>query len=96
MGGWGIRADTRLSRTRDPSSLIGVVRFTKEATRCQKGEMAHDLNCPHCGCPLLASQDTVQVPEVEAVELLHREIEHLRATVARLRGAGFNRLAAGP
>lgn len=69
--------------------------------------MAHDLNCPHCGCPLLASQDAVRVPEVEAVELLHREIEHLRATIARslgaepipwcqLRGAGFNRLAAGP
>jgi hypothetical protein len=58
--------------------------------------MAHDLTCPHCGCPLLASHDTVRVPEVEAVELLHREIEHLRATVARLRGTGFNRLAAGP
>ncbi len=58
--------------------------------------MAHDLKCPHCECPLLASQDTVRVPEVEAVELRHWEIEHLRATVARLRGAGFNRLAAGP
>jgi hypothetical protein len=54
--------------------------------------MAHELNCPHCGCPLLATQDTVQVPEVDTVELLHREIQHLRATVARLRGTGFNPL----
>jgi hypothetical protein len=41
---------------------------------------------------LLATPDTVRVPEMETVELLHREIEHLRATVARLRGAGFNPL----
>jgi hypothetical protein len=34
----------------------------------------------------------VQVPDVDTVEMLHREIEHLRATVARLRGAGFNPL----
>jgi hypothetical protein len=73
-----------------------MVRLTGEAMRCQEAEKVHDLNCPHCGCPLLATQDSVRVPEVEAVELLHREIEHLRATVARLRGAGFNRLAAGP
>jgi len=73
-----------------------VVRITGEAMRCQEAEMVHDLNCPPCGCPLLATQDTVRVPEVAAVVLLHREIEHLRATVARLRGAGFNRLAAGP
>jgi hypothetical protein len=39
---------------------------------------------------LLAIQDTVRVPEMDTVELLHREIQHLRATVARLRGAGFN------
>ncbi|MGH3975769.1 MAG: hypothetical protein ACRDS9_20935 [Pseudonocardiaceae bacterium] len=55
--------------------------------------MPHELNCPHCGCPLLATQDTVRVPDVpdvvNTVETLHREIEHLRATVARLRGAGF-------
>lgn len=51
--------------------------------------MAHEVNCPHCGCPLLAAQDSVRVPEVDTVELLQREIEHLRATVARLRGAGF-------
>ncbi len=79
-----------------PSSLKSVVHLTGEATRCLEGEMAHDLNCPHCGCPLLPSRDSVRVPEVEAVELLHREIEHLRATVARLRGAGFNPPAAGP
>jgi hypothetical protein len=30
------------------------------------------------------------VPDVDTVELLNREIQHLRATVARLRGAGFN------
>lgn len=54
--------------------------------------MAHELNCPHCGSPLLATQDTVRLPEIDAVEVLQREIEHLRATVARLRGAGFNRL----
>ncbi len=52
--------------------------------------MAHELNCPHCGCPLLATEDTVGVPDVDTAEMLHREIEHLRATVARLRGAGFN------
>jgi hypothetical protein len=85
-----------LFRRRAPSSLIGLVCLTGEATRCQEAEMVHDLNCPHCGCPLLATQDSVRVPEADAVELLHREIEHLRATVARLRGAGFNRLAAGP
>lgn len=54
--------------------------------------MAHEVNCPHCGCPLIATQDTVQVPEVDAVEMLQREIEQLRATVARLRGTGFNPL----
>lgn len=54
--------------------------------------MAHELNCPHCGCPLLRTPDTVRVPEMETVELLRREIEHLRATVARLRGTGFNPL----
>jgi hypothetical protein len=60
--------------------------------RRQEGEMTHEFNCPHCGCPLLATPDTVRVPEMETVELLHREIEHLRATVARLRGTGFNPL----
>ncbi|HKR51305.1 MAG TPA: hypothetical protein VJT72_17335 [Pseudonocardiaceae bacterium] len=54
--------------------------------------MPHELNCPHCGCPLPATQGTVRAPQAVAVELLHREIEHLRATVARLRGAGFNAL----
>lgn len=54
--------------------------------------MAHEVNCPHCGCPLVATEYTVRVPEVDAVEVLHREIAHLRATVARLRGAGFNPL----
>ena len=96
MGDRRFRVRTRLFRRRAPSSLIGLVRLTGEAMRCQEAEMAHDLNCPHCGCPLLATQDSVRVPETDAVELLHREIEHLRATVARLRGAGFNRLAAGP
>jgi hypothetical protein len=56
--------------------------------------MPRELNCPHCGCPLLATQNTVRVPDVpdavDTVEMLHREIEHLRVTVARLRGAGFN------
>lgn len=52
--------------------------------------MAHEVNCPHCGCPLLAVQNTVRVPELDTIEVLQREIEHLRATVARLRGAGFN------
>jgi hypothetical protein len=52
--------------------------------------MAHEVNCPHCGCPLLAVQDSVQVPEMDTVEVLRREIEHLRATVAQLRGAGFS------
>lgn len=54
--------------------------------------MAHEVNCPHCGCPLLAVQDTVRVPEMDTVEILQREIEQLRATIARLRGAGFNSL----
>jgi hypothetical protein len=54
--------------------------------------MAHEVNCPHCGCPLLAIEDTVQVPEMDTVEILQREIELLRATIARLRGAGFNPL----
>lgn len=52
--------------------------------------MAHEVNCPHCGCPLLAIHDTVRVPEMDTIEILQREIEHLRAAVARLRGAGFN------
>jgi hypothetical protein len=52
--------------------------------------MAHEINCPHCGCPLLAIEDTVRVPEMDTVEILQREIELLRATIARLRGAGFN------
>jgi hypothetical protein len=60
--------------------------------RHQEGEMAHEVNCPHCGCPLITTQDAVRVPDADAVEMLHREIEHLRATVARLRGAGFNPL----
>lgn len=54
--------------------------------------MSHELNCPHCGCPLLATPEALHVPDVDTVELLTREIEHLRATVARLRGAGFNPL----
>jgi hypothetical protein len=54
--------------------------------------MAHEVHCPHCGCPLLAMQDTVRVPEMDTVEILQREIELLRATIARLRGAGFNPL----
>lgn len=52
--------------------------------------MSQELNCPHCGCPLLATPEVLRVPDVDTVELLNREIEHLRATVARLRGAGFN------
>lgn len=55
--------------------------------------MSRELNCPHCGCPLLATPDAVRVPDPDAVEMLNREIEQLRATVARLRGAGFNPLA---
>ncbi|MGH3702527.1 MAG: hypothetical protein ACRDQ9_07475 [Pseudonocardiaceae bacterium] len=51
--------------------------------------MAHELSCPHCGCPLVATQDTVAV---ETVEARHCEIEHLHVTVARLRGAGGNLL----
>lgn len=58
--------------------------------------MPHELNCPHCGCPLLATQGTVRVPDLDAVDLLHREIEHLRVTIARLRGAGFNALRRAP
>jgi hypothetical protein len=56
----------------------------------QEGEIAHEVHCPHCGRPLVATEDTVRVPEVDALETLHREIEHLRTTIARLRGAGFN------
>ncbi|MGH3694870.1 MAG: hypothetical protein ACRDRX_12940 [Pseudonocardiaceae bacterium] len=52
--------------------------------------MAQEVNCPHCGCPLLAIQDTVRVPEMDPIEILQREIEHLRTTIVRLRGAGFN------
>ncbi|HEX8935432.1 MAG TPA: hypothetical protein VF788_14815 [Pseudonocardiaceae bacterium] len=54
--------------------------------------MAHEVNCPHCGCPLLAIQDAVRVPELDTVEILQQEIDLLRATIARLRGAGFNPL----
>ncbi|MGH3900201.1 MAG: hypothetical protein ACRDTA_18555 [Pseudonocardiaceae bacterium] len=54
--------------------------------------MPHELNCPHCGCPLLATQGTVRVPDVDVADLLRREIDHLRATIARLRGTGFNAL----
>jgi hypothetical protein len=54
--------------------------------------MPHELKCPHCSCPLLTVQGSVRMPDVDTVEMLHREIEHLRATVARLRGAGFNAL----
>ena len=52
--------------------------------------MAREVNCPHCGYPLLAIQDSVRVPEIETIEILQQEIQHLRTTVARLRGAGFN------
>ncbi|MGH3839334.1 MAG: hypothetical protein ACRDSF_27090, partial [Pseudonocardiaceae bacterium] len=52
--------------------------------------------CPHCGCPLLATQGTVRLPDAEAVDLLHREIDQLRATIARLRGAGFNGIQRAP
>jgi hypothetical protein len=55
--------------------------------------MARELNCPHCGCPLLATPDAVRVPTADTVELLNREIKQLRATIARLRGAGFNPMA---
>ncbi|MGH3773545.1 MAG: hypothetical protein ACRDRW_19490 [Pseudonocardiaceae bacterium] len=56
-----------------------------------------ELNCPHSGCPLLATEDAALVPEVDnTVEIFHREIEHLRATVARLRGAGVNLLRRVP
>ncbi|HEX2298507.1 MAG TPA: hypothetical protein VHH34_08330 [Pseudonocardiaceae bacterium] len=55
--------------------------------------MSRELNCPHCGCPLLATPDAVRVPAADTVELLNREIEQLRTTIARLRGAGFNPLA---
>jgi hypothetical protein len=54
--------------------------------------MAHEVNCPHCGCPLFTVQDAVRVPEMDTIETLQREIDHLRATVARLRGAGFSPL----
>jgi hypothetical protein len=54
--------------------------------------MAREVNCPHCGCPLLAIRDAVRVPDTDTVEVLQRELEHLRATIARLRGAGFNPL----
>ncbi|MGH3915611.1 MAG: hypothetical protein ACRDTC_19725 [Pseudonocardiaceae bacterium] len=55
--------------------------------------MSRELHCPHCGCPLLATPDALRVPDLHTIELLNREIEQLRATVARLRGAGFNPLA---
>lgn len=55
--------------------------------------MSQELNCPHCGCPLLATNEVLRVPDVDTVELLNREIEHLRATVARLRGAGAGRMS---
>jgi uncharacterized Zn finger protein (UPF0148 family) len=54
--------------------------------------MAQEFNCPHCGCPLLAIQGTVRVPGADTVEILHQEIGHLRATIARRCGAGFNAL----
>ncbi|MGH3946843.1 MAG: hypothetical protein ACRDSI_17655 [Pseudonocardiaceae bacterium] len=58
--------------------------------------MPHELDCPHCGCPLPATQGTVSVPDADAVELLRKEIDHLRATIARLRGAGFNPIRRAP
>jgi hypothetical protein len=58
--------------------------------------MTHELHCPHCGCPILVSQNTARVREMDTVEELHREIEHLRATVARLRGTGFYSLRRVP
>lgn len=55
--------------------------------------MTHELNCPHSGCPLLLGiQNTSRVSELDIIEVLHREIAHLRATVARLRGARFHQL----
>lgn len=54
--------------------------------------MAQEFNCPHCGYPLLATQGTVRVPGTDTVDILHQEIGHLRAMIARLRGAGFNAL----
>ncbi len=52
--------------------------------------MAHEVNCPHCGSPLRAISSRVRLPEIATTETLQREIEQLRATIARLRGTGFN------
>jgi len=40
--------------------------------------------------PALGIQNTARVTEVDTMEVLLRNIERLRATVARLREAGFN------
>jgi hypothetical protein len=58
--------------------------------------MAHELRCPHCGCPLLATTHGARVPEVDTIEALRNEIDHLRTTIARLRGAGFNPIRRSP
>ena len=58
--------------------------------------------CPHCGCPLEHGDRTVDpdrpgdaddVTMDGSIELLQAEVVELRATVARLRGAGFTGVA---
>jgi hypothetical protein len=48
--------------------------------------MSAENACPHCGCPLDATH--AQLASTEVIESLSREVQHLRETVARLRGAG--------
>jgi hypothetical protein len=43
--------------------------------------------CPHCGLSFEVTDKRGQSAEAATVEELTHEIQHLRATVARLRGA---------
>lgn len=63
----------------------------------QPFDAANDASCPHCGFPLARPRDAAaadvesqrrRADDERRVAELTREVQHLRATVARLRGTG--------
>lgn len=44
-------------------------------------------SCPYCGQGLLTGETPRRATDVETIELLNREVQRLRETVAMLRGS---------